>query len=510
MSPKIPAPFPEVFLSDLSTTKRVTRALDRGEIRKIGPRLYTTLVDRDAADVVRQHWSRIAGLYFPQAVIGFRTVLDGGPAKADGAIFLTAAGADDIDLPSHRLRVVAGAGPTEGDMPYPGNVYWASTARALLEAARPSRARRGTARGYRRDELEAWLERHLQLGGEDELNRLRDQMRDLTHATGTPATLNAAAEWALLDGLIGALLGTRTTHTFTAPTARARLAGRPYDQHRVDQIRALHATLSRRTFPEIPDPASAGRAADHLAFFDAYFSNDIEGTTFEVDEARAMIFEGKEVPGRPADAHDIHATYELVRDPTFMRAGSRRWTTADAFIARLKQANAAVMRGRPAKRPGKIKEQVNKAGNTTFVEPTLVLGTLHECYPYVHALADPFARALALMFMITEVHPFADGNGRCARAFMNAELVAAGCCRIVIPTVFREDYIGALRALTRQGEPAPLLKVLAYAQRFTSEIRYEDLHTAIALMTQCHAFEEDDNEQDRRLRLPSSLTESSS
>ena len=117
MSPKVPAPFPEVFLSDLSTTKRVTRALDRGEIRKIGPRLYTTLVDRNAADVVRQHWSRIAGLYFPQAVIGFRTVLDGGPAKADGAIFLTAAGADDIDLPGHRLRVVAGAGPTEVNGP---------------------------------------------------------------------------------------------------------------------------------------------------------------------------------------------------------------------------------------------------------------------------------------------------------------------------------------------------------------------------------------------------------
>ena len=384
MSPKIPAPLPDVFLSDLSTTKRVTRALGRGEIHKIGPRLYTTLVDRDAADVVRQHWSRIAGLYFPKAVIGFRTVLDGGPSKEDGAIFLTATDAGDIDLPGHRLRVVAGAGPAEGDMPYPGNVYWASTARALLEAARPSRARRGTARGYRHDELEAWLDRHLQLGGEDELNRLRDHMRDLTDATGTPAALNAAVEWALLDRLIGALLCTRTDYTFTAPTARARLAGRPYDQHRADRMRALHAKLSIRTFRGIPDPAPTGRAADNLAFFDAYFSNYIEGTTFEVDEARAMIFEGKEAPGRPADAHDIHATYELVRDPTFMTAGSRRWATADAFITRLKQANAAVMRGRPAMRPGKIKETVNKAGNTTFVEPPLVLGTLHECYPYVH------------------------------------------------------------------------------------------------------------------------------
>ena len=31
-----------------------------------------------------------------------------------------------------------------------------------------------------------------------------------------------------------------------------------------------------------------------------------------------------------------------------------------------------------------------------------------------------------MMFLVSEVHPFADGNGRAARIMMNAELVAAG------------------------------------------------------------------------------------
>jgi fido (protein-threonine AMPylation protein) len=35
-----------------------------------------------------------------------------------------------------------------------------------------------------------------------------------------------------------------------------------------------------------------------------------------------------------------------------------------------------------------------------------------------------------MMFLISEVHPFADGNGRIARIMMNAELVAAGEERI--------------------------------------------------------------------------------
>jgi Fic family protein len=55
------------------------------------------------------------------------------------------------------------------------------------------------------------------------------------------------------------------------------------------------------------------------------------------------------------------------------------------------------------------------------------------------------------MFLISEVHPFDDGNGRVARAFMNAELVAAGHCRILIPSDAPE-LRGPLPALLRSFE----------------------------------------------------------
>ena len=505
MSPKILPQFPEVFLSSRALTNRVHKALERGDLQKLGPRLYTTVVDLEPTDVVRRNWSRIVGLYFPEAVIGYRTVLEGGPAKEDGAIYLTTRVNEEIRLPAHRLRAFTGPGPLDDDMPYPGNVYWASPARALLEAARPSRTRIGSSRGFRRPELEAWIENQLRIGGEKGLNRLRDEMRRLTQSDAGSPFLDAEKERMVLDKIIGALLGTREDHQISAPTARARLSGFPYDHHRIERMQELHATLSVRSFTAVADPAASGRAASNLAFLDAYFSNYIEGTTFDVGEARALIFEGKQPPGRPADAHDVQATYDLVRDPGFIHKGSGWWRDPDAFIAQLEKANAAIMRGRPEKRPGQFKSKVNKAGNTVFVEPTLVRGTLREGYGYVTALAHPFARAVALMFLITEVHPFADGNGRCARAFMNAELVSGGQCRVLIPTVFREDYIGALRAMTRQGHPEPLLQALTYAQRFVSEVQYQDLDSAIELMTRCHAFEEDDNENDLRLRLPSML-----
>ncbi len=47
---------------------------------------------------------------------------------------------------------------------------------------------------------------------------------------------------------------------------------------------------------------------------------------------------------------------------------------------------------------------------------------------------------------------------RFARVMLNAELVHGKRSRIIIPTVYREDYLLALRALTRQGNTDPYIK----------------------------------------------------
>jgi len=40
------------------------------------------------------------------------------------------------------------------------------------------------------------------------------------------------------------------------------------------------------------------------------------------------------------------------------------------------------------------------------------------------------------------VHPFLHGNGRIARILINAELTNAGLLKIIVPTVYRDDYMG--------------------------------------------------------------------
>ncbi len=75
---------------------------------------------------------------------------------------------------------------------------------------------------------------------------------------------------------------------------------------------ALFAALRRAVLPVRPAPALTPEGIRHLAFFEAYFSNFIEGTEFMVEEAADIVFRGKRVPQRPADAHDILGTYQIV------------------------------------------------------------------------------------------------------------------------------------------------------------------------------------------------------
>ena len=162
------------------------------------------------------------------------------------------------------------------------------------------------------------------------------------------------------------------------------------------------------------------------------------------------------------------------------------------------------MRARPDKLPGQYKSDPNRAGDTTFVTPDLVRGTLEQGFNAYRSLATPFQRAVFMMFLVAEVHPFVDGNGRTARIMMNAELVSAGEQRIVIPTIYRANYLTALKALSNRTSAEPLSRVLDFAQRFTLSVDWTGFDRAQAVLQAAHAFMDSTTADERgiRLRLP--------
>ena len=100
-----------------------------------------------------------------------------------------------------------------------------------------------------------------------------------------------------------------------------------------------------------------------------------------------------------------------------------------------------------------------------------------------------------MMFLVSEVHPFADGNGRAARIMMNAELVAAGENRIMVPTIYRNNYLMALKALSQNGITGAIVRTMDFAQRYTAAVDFTELERARFILDRTHAFT-DPNEAD--------------
>ncbi len=471
--------------SNKAASRQVQQARRAGQLRELVPRVYTSDLVTDPAVLVRRHWLPLLGHLYPQAVISHRSGLDAQPTPA-GDIFLTYKYAKKITLPGLTVHLVPGPGPQALDRPF-GNtaLYFASEVRALLENFQAGRSRGGISKTLPPAAVEEYLERLLRVRGEDGLNAVRDEARVLALHLGWEPAL------ARLSQVIAALLATAPSRLLTSPVARARVLGLPYDPDRANLFSTLLTALRQTPLPNRPDPAPQPPAYYDLAFFEAYFSNFIEGTVFEVDEAHAMVVGNAPVPGRHADSHDVLSTYHLVSNPAEMRVIP---ATTDEFLDLLQRRHATLLRERPDKRPGQWKERANQAGNTNFVEPELVRGTLHQGFACYQALEHPLARAAMLMFVVSEVHPFDDGNGRLARIMGNAELVRGGLSRIIITTSYRQDYLRALRRLSRQRDPELYVRMLDRAQASTAGLRADSYLELKAQLTSIHAFDEANEE----------------
>jgi hypothetical protein len=480
---------PEIFVSDAAISKAVYAAVERGQLRRLGSRLYTKNLTEEPERIVRRNWYYLLTQYYPDALITDRTALENQPAS-DGSVFLISTKKREVALPGLTFRPRKGPGALDSDRPFVGGARLASPARAYLENLQPSRTRAGRiARSLGRQEIENRLDAMIRQQGEQAINRLRDEARAIA------SQLGLEAEFKEFDRLVGALLGTRNGSVASA-VGKARVAGNPFDPNRVHLFEALFAAL-RETVPT-PRPVlqRTDTANANIAFFEAYFSNFIEGTEFSVEEAEEIVFRGVIPQERPDDAHDVLGTFRIVSDTREMKTLP---ATFEDFLALLRRRHAAVMEGRPDKNPGAFKTRINRAGDTVFVAPDLVMGTLEKGFAFLQGLGEPLQRAVFMMLLVSEVHPFVDGNGRVARVMMNAELVAKNEERIIIPTAYRTDYLGALKALSHNRHTMPLIRMLDRAQQYTHAIDWSDLLRARVALDQTGAFAAG---EESKLRMP--------
>ncbi len=489
---------PEAFVSNAAIKSAVSRAVAQGRIRQIATKLYTFNLDDPPEQIVRRSLWELVAAYAPGALIADRTAIENRPA-ANGSIFVVSERKRDIELPGITIRSRSGTAPLDSDRPFVG-LFLSSTARAFLDNMAPSRRRGGdVSRTLTRTELENRLDDVVRRGGADGLNALRDE------ANRIAPLIDRSEEYVALDRLIGALLGTREDK-LASERAKARDAGTPFDPERLKLFEALHVEL-RSTAPfSRPAEQRPAQARAVLAFYEAYFSNFIEGTEFDVNEAADIVFNNVIPRDRPEDAHDVLGTWQIVSDPVEMAKTPR---DPAMLLSLMQSRHALLMSARPDKQPGRFKSEANRAGSTLFVAPDQVEGTLARGFEYYDSLETPFARAVFMMFLVSEVHPFVDGNGRIARIMMNAELVTAGEERIIIPTVYRSNYLTALKALSQSSQPTPIIRTLDFARKWVAAVPWTDLESTRLALESCHAFVDPTEADDRgiRLRLPAQMPE---
>jgi hypothetical protein len=458
-----------VFFAGSASPATLSRAVKAGRIRRLARGLFSAdLQSEDAELVARNRWPIIAH-FVPDALLADRSAAEGGRPASGVLTVVSGARSEDLTLPGLVVAPRPGVGPLPDDPAWAAGLRTSSEARVLVDNLALSRGRAGRpARTLSRSELEDWLIRTSRHRSEGWLQELRNRAVELCKVLGVPERQALVAE------LIGAVAGTREARKGAGALLRARSAGREYDPGRIERLDQLASYLSSIP-PALEVPAHLGAMAGEertsLPFFEAYFSNFIEGTEFTVDEAEAIVMSHEIPPERPEDAHDILGTFDIVADPTFRAAVPR---TADEMLDLLERRHRAIMGGRPDKRPGQFKLRPNQAGSYTFVVPELVEGTLIEGFRRLPDLPPGFARALYDMFLISEVHPFDDGNGRVARAAMSAQLSSVQQARLVIPIVFRNEFQSALRDVSRESRQDLYVRTMAKAWRWTAAMPWDD------------------------------------
>ncbi|MFH1728994.1 MAG: Fic family protein [Pseudomonadota bacterium] len=176
-----------------------------------------------------------------------------------------------------------------------------------------------------------------------------------------------------------------------------------------------------------------------------FSSNAIEGNTLSESETKIVIEDGLTVAGKPLRDHNEALGHSEAYNHLWTLKENKKITYNDIldlhklFFYRISSDEAGKLRnnkviitGTEYIPPEPIK--LEKLLKNAFENLELKRGNIH-----------PIALASKAHMEIVNIHPFIDGNGRCARLFMNLILLQEGYIIGLIPPILRSDYISIVK-----------------------------------------------------------------
>ena len=195
----------------------------------------------------------------------------------------------------------------------------------------------------------------------------------------------------------------------------------------------------------------------------------VEGCTFSIGETKTLLEYGITIQGKSlketlevsdhANAFDY--MMELVKNGAVLKEDDIKklhellYATADPKIA------------------GKYKVEQNfiSGSNYTTIPPKQIAEEMKKLERWIEDTTGklhPIVQAAELHKKITYIHPFADGNGRCARLCMNVVLIQNGYLPCQISPAMRLDYINALES-DRSNKTDYFIRFIAEAETETEK-----------------------------------------
>ena len=199
----------------------------------------------------------------------------------------------------------------------------------------------------------------------------------------------------------------------------------------------------------------------------AYHSGKIENENITYNDTREIF----DHDGVSSYTGDLRTLLEIRNaksaDELFLISFHERRPFDEAFIKELQreltQATYDTRRWRIGERPGEYKLHDYVTGREEIgAPPEDVKQEMDELLAELRDIPDEKALTAAAYFhaKFENIHPFADGNGRCGRLAMNYFLVMHNHPPIVIHEENRKAYYDALEAWDTNQELAPLCDFL--------------------------------------------------
>ena len=162
--------------------------------------------------------------------------------------------------------------------------------------------------------------------------------------------------------------------------------------------------------------------------------------------------------------------------------------TGEALLELLKKRHAKLLASRPNKYPGEFKTSNNPSGITEWVPWDMIEGTLLKGFDWYLLLQDPFAKAIYLHCLISEVKPFGDGNEIMALMMMNAELSSRNLSKIIIPIVYADEYHKSLQENSQQRDCEGYIQSMLNIYAFSATVLGNTKNEMERYLRSCHAF----------------------